>query len=84
MPGFGETYSYTIPAGTQSGSNFRLKGKGAKNPRTGRHGDLYVKVIVEIPTKLNSKEKKAIKEMAGALSDAAYPKRTKYEKMKIK
>ncbi|MCQ2567554.1 MAG: molecular chaperone DnaJ, partial [Mogibacterium sp.] len=63
VPGFGETSSYTISAGTQTGSTFRLKGKGAPNVRTGRKGDLYVKVIVEVPTKLGSKEKKAIKEM---------------------
>ena len=83
VPGFNETYSYTIPAGTQTGSNFRLKGKGVKNPRTGRYGDLFVKVIVEVPTKLSSKEKKAIQKMAGELSEKAYPKKSKFSKMKF-
>ena len=83
MPGFNETYSYTIPAGTQTGSNFRLKGKGVKNPRTGRYGDLFVKVIVEVPTKLSSKEKKAIQKMAGELSEKAYPKKSKFSKLKF-
>ena len=46
--------SYKVPAGTQPNTVFRLKGKGVKNVRTGRMGDLYVKVILEIPTKLNS------------------------------
>lgn len=83
VPGFNETYSYTIPAGTQTGSNFRLKGKGVKNPRTGRYGDLFVKVIVEVPTKLSSKEKKAIQKMAGELSEKAYPKKSKFSKLKF-
>ena len=83
VPGFNETYSYIIPAGTQTGSNFRLKGKGVKNPRTGRYGDLFVKVIVEVPTKLSSKEKKAIQKMAGELSEKAYPKKSKFSKLKF-
>jgi len=83
VPGFRENYSYTIPAGTQTGSNFRLKGKGVVDPRTGRKGDLYVKVIVEVPTKLNSKEKKAIQQMAGQLSENAYPKKHRFSKLKF-
>lgn len=83
VPGFGETYSYTITPGTQTGSSFRLKGKGVPNVRTGRKGDLYVKVIVEIPTKLGRKEKKAIEEMASKLSADAYPKKTKFDKLKF-
>lgn len=83
VPGFNETYKYTIPAGTQNGSNFRLRGKGVKNPRTGKAGDLYVKVNVEIPSKLGMKEKKAIKEMAEAVGDKAYPNKEKFDKMKF-
>ncbi|MBQ6315554.1 MAG: molecular chaperone DnaJ [Mogibacterium sp.] len=83
VPGFGETYSYTITPGTQTGSSFRLKGKGVPNVRTGRKGDLYVKVIVEVPTKLGRKEKKAIEEMASKLSADAYPKKTKFDKLKF-
>ena len=83
VPGFGETYNYTITAGTQTGSTFRLKGKGAPNVHTGRKGDLYVKVNIEVPTKLSSKEKKAIKEMADTMSDSAYPQRSRFEKLKF-
>lgn len=84
VPGFNETYSYTIPAGTQSGSNFRLKGKGVKNVHTGRFGDLYVKVVVEIPTKLSSKEKKAIQEMDSKLKPGAHPRKREFEKLRFK
>ena len=83
VPGFGETYSYTITPGTQTGSSFRLKGKGVPNVRTGRKGDLYVKVIVEVPTKLGRKEKKAIEEMASKISSDAYPKKSKFDKLKF-
>ncbi len=83
VPGFGESYSYTITPGTQTGSSFRLKGKGVPDVRTGRKGDLYVKVIVEVPTKLGRKEKKAIEEMAAALGSDAYPKKTKFDKLKF-
>ncbi len=83
VPGFGETYSYSISAGTQTGSSFRLKGKGAPNVRTGRKGDLYVKVVVEVPTKLSSKEKKAIKEMAEKVGSNAYPNKSKFDSLKF-
>jgi molecular chaperone DnaJ len=83
VPGFGETYSYTITPGTQTGSSFRLKGKGVPDVRTGRKGDLYVRVVVEVPTKLSRKEKKAIEEMAGKLGDDAYPKKNKFSKLKF-
>ena len=52
-----------IPAGTQSHTKFRLKGKGAKNVRGGGYGDQYVTVIVEVPTNLNSEEKYLIEKL---------------------
>ena len=83
VPGFGESYSYTINPGTQTGSSFRLKGKGVPDVRTGRKGDLYVKVVVEVPTKLSRKDKKAIEEMAAKIPAEAYPKKTKFDKLKF-
>lgn len=51
---------YKVPAGTQSGTVFRLKGKGV--PRVNGHGrgDEYVKIIVDIPKSLNEKQKEAL------------------------
>ena len=46
-----------IPAGTQSHTKFRIRGKGAKNVRTKNTGDQFVIVIVETPTSLSSDEK---------------------------
>ena len=54
--------SYKIPAGTQSGTVFRLKGKGIKSVRSSKKGDLYVKVVLEIPTKAQFKTEKGHRE----------------------
>ena len=53
-----------IPAGTQSETLFRLKGKGMKNLRTNAVGDEFVKLKVEVPTKLNKKQKEILEEYA--------------------
>jgi len=51
-----------IPAGTQSETQFRLRGKGMSILRQNRNGDLYVGVGVEIPVNLNSKQKAILKD----------------------
>lgn len=53
-----------IPAGTQPGTTFRLKGKGVKNVQGYGHGDLHVRVIVEVPTHLTSEQKAKLQEFA--------------------
>ena len=67
---------YKIPAGTQPNTVFRLKNKGIKNVRTGKPGDLYVEVILEVPTKLNGKQKKSIEEMAKVVDKDCYHEKT--------
>lgn len=52
-----------IPEGTQSGKEFRLRGKGIPSLRGFGKGDLIVEVVVNIPDKLNGKQKKLIKEL---------------------
>lgn len=75
--------SYKIPAGTQPGTTFRLKGKGVKNLRNYRMGDLYVKVNLEVPTKLNHKQKKAVEELGKTLGNECYQKKSGFaEKVK--
>ena len=51
-----------IPAETQSGRLFRLKGKGVRSVRSNRQGDLMCRVQVETPVKLSSKQKEMLKE----------------------
>lgn len=83
VPTLKEKVSYSIPAGTQPGTVFRLKGKGIKGIRTSRFGDLYVKVILEVPTKLSAEQKKKIKEIGSMLDNENYAKKKSFaEKMK--
>ena len=52
-----------IPAGTQPGQRIRLKGYGVPQlQREGHRGDLYVQAVVEVPKKLNRKQKKLLEE----------------------
>ncbi len=53
-----------IPEGTQSGKEFRLKGKGMSLMRQSSRGDMYVKVQVETPVNLSSKQKELMKEFS--------------------
>lgn len=80
VPTLLEKVSYKISAGTQSDTVFRLKGKGMKSLRSGKNGDLYVKVVLEIPTKLNAKQKKLIEEFGESLSQEGYAKRKSFSK----
>ena len=58
-----KTVSLTVPAGTQPGTNMRLKGQGLAVG--GKQGDLYVTINVEIPKKLTEKQRKLLEEWEG-------------------
>ena len=62
-----------IPEGTQSGKIFRLQGKGIKRLRGYGQGDQLVRVSVETPTRLNSEQKRALREFAKLCSDKVNP-----------
>ena len=53
-----------IPSGTQSGKLFRMKGRGVKDVQGFQQGDQHVRVTVETPTHLTSKQKDLLKEFA--------------------
>jgi molecular chaperone DnaJ len=53
-----------VPAGTQPGAVFRLKGKGAKNLQGYGWGDLHVRVAVEVPARLNAAQRAKLQEFA--------------------
>ncbi|HCC06667.1 MAG TPA: molecular chaperone DnaJ [Clostridiales bacterium] len=64
---------YTIKEGTQSGTKFRLKGKGVPSLRNKNvRGDQYVIVKVEVPTKLTEKQRKLLTEFADTATDDTY------------
>ncbi|HEW92951.1 MAG TPA: molecular chaperone DnaJ [Thermotogaceae bacterium] len=53
-----------INPGTQPDTLLRLRGKGLPNMRTGKRGDMYVKIKVEIPTRISRKEKEILEKLA--------------------
>ncbi len=58
----GKLTRISIPAGAQSGQQFRLKGKGMKILRSTARGDMFVQVAVETPVSLSAKQKELLKE----------------------
>ena len=58
-----------IPAGTQNGKQFRLKGKGMPMMRNKNHGDLYIQAVTEVPISL-TKEQKSLLEQFKKLEDS--------------
>lgn len=67
--------AYTIPEGTQSGTRFRLRGKGIQYLNGRGRGDQYVVVDVEIPKKLTKAQRDALKAFEDTLKDDNYEKR---------
>ena len=59
---------FTIPAGVQSGSRFRLKGKGVKSMRSYAKGDQYVTVIVETPKSLTHEQRELFEKLSESLN----------------
>lgn len=62
-----------IPAGTQSGTQFRLRGKGVQVLGSNQRGDLMVRVLVEVPSKLNAEQRKRLEEFAELCGDENTP-----------
>ena len=62
VPTIDDTFEFTIPEGTQSGQVFTIRGKGIKSARNGT-GNLIIRVIVEVPTKLSKDQKKEIEKL---------------------
>ncbi len=62
-----------IPAGAQSGQKFRLRGKGMPRLQHSAHGDLYVHVTVETPSRLSQSQRKALEAFAKDTTEKNYP-----------
>jgi len=62
-----------IPAGTQSHSTFRVKGKGVKNLQGRGQGDLHVRVQVEVPTRLTAEQMAKLQEFAALCDENVNP-----------
>ena len=74
---------YQIHEGTQPGDVFKLKGKGIPHLNGRGRGDQYVRMNIEIPRNLTSKQKKSVSEFDNALTDKNYAKQRSFrEKLK--
>jgi molecular chaperone DnaJ len=78
VPLLNGTAELTIPAGTQSGKIFRLRGKGLPHVDSSGSGDQLVKIEVWVPAKLSAEEKKVLKQL-GDLQQGKVPKAYKWE-----
>jgi molecular chaperone DnaJ len=62
-----------VPAGTQSGQVFKLRGKGVVNVNARDRGDLLTRLIVEVPTRLNAEQRQKLEEFAGLCGEENTP-----------
>ena len=72
IPTLKQPVKYRIPEGTQNDAEFRLKGYGIANLRGGGTGDLLVHVRVEVPKRLNEKQKELLKKLEESLTGKEY------------
>ena len=76
MPTLNGKAKLEIPEATQSGKVFRLRGKGIKPVRGGAVGDLLCQVNVEIPVKLDKRQKELLREFGETLGERHNPETT--------
>ena len=70
--------SIKVPAGTQTDTAFRLRGKGMPDLGTGNKGDLLVNVQVEVPTKLSREQEEKLREFAESIGEENSPMRESF------
>lgn len=78
VPTLSGTAQVKIPAGTQHGAVFRLRGKGVPSVRGGGRGSQHVHIIVEVPTKLNADQREKLQAFDDACSEDSYPRLKKF------
>ena len=62
-----------FPPGTPNGKVFRLRDKGVPNIEGRGHGDLHVRVVFEVPSRLSGKQRKLLEDVAAAMDENNYP-----------
>ena len=65
--------SLKVPPGTQSGQSFRLRGKGVVHVNSRERGDLYARLLVEVPSHLNSEQRQKLEEFAALCGEDNAP-----------
>ncbi len=69
VPTLGAPVSLKIPAGSQTGRVFRMRGKGVTTVRGSLHGDLMCRIVVETPVKLSAEQKELLESFDESLRD---------------
>ena len=78
IPGINETLELVIPELTQTGTILSVKGKGTKILNKNSYGDLFAKIIVEMPKSLDKKERELVKELEERISKNQYSKKKSF------
>ena len=83
VPTLDKPVKYQIPEGTQSGSTFRIRGKGIPYLRGTGSGDLYVTVTIDVPKKLTQKQKELLRQFEASMEGNQYEqKKSFFERVK--
>jgi len=77
VPTIDDTFDFTIPEGTQSGTVFTVRGKGIRSARNGT-GNLIIRVIVEVPSKLSKDQRKALEKWEDSMEMKQYDRMRRY------
>lgn len=80
IPGIDETIELTIPELTQTSTILKVAGKGTKVLNKNTYGDLFAKVVVEMPKSLSKKEKELVKDLSKSIGDNQYSKKKAFNK----
>ncbi|HMC11495.1 MAG TPA: molecular chaperone DnaJ [Pirellulaceae bacterium] len=78
VPTMAGPHELRVPAGTQSGDVFRVRGRGMPDPRGGSAGDLHVQTYIEVPKKLTPRQDKLLRELAEVEKSEVSPHRKSF------
>jgi molecular chaperone DnaJ len=67
----GKRANVKVPPGTQTGQQFRIKGKGMSVLRSDARGDMYIEIFVETPVNLSKKQQDILKQLDESMDDGA-------------
>ena len=76
----GSTVTFTIPEGTQTGTSFTVRGKGVKEVRSQRRGNIVFTAVVEVPKSLTDKQKELLSAFAESCGEQNNAKKTSFFK----
>ena len=78
VPTLEEKVKFHIPEGTQSGTQFCLRGKGINKVNSSAKGDVYFRVVMETPRNVSSEAKEVLKKFAELTDNSNYVKRQSF------